>query len=77
MKMRARREFVFSSCDLGLEIRLSPTILLPAAVVGTPSVTLVARSAPEDPLPDPEPSPGSYPGGPPTPTSGPSGPGSS
>jgi hypothetical protein len=77
MKMRASREFVFSSCDLGLEVRLSPAILSPVVEVGIRPAILVARSAPEDPLPDPEPSPGTYPGGPPTPTSGPSGPGSS
>jgi hypothetical protein len=77
MKMRARREFAFSTLDLALEVRLSPAIVSAVAAVATPPWISVDQSAREDPLPDPEPSPGTDPIGPPTPTSGPSVPGSS
>ncbi len=80
MKMRARRKFVFSSCDHRLEARLSPASL---AFSAPPVPALVgALSAPRggDPLPHPQPDHGTYgtyPGKNPPPTSGPVGPGTS
>ena len=75
MKMRARRKFVFSSCDHALEVRLSPAIVSfyapPAPAMARP----VSPPRIDDPLPDPQPDPGTYPGTPPPPTSGPVGPG--
>jgi hypothetical protein len=78
MRMRACRKFQFSSqcCDLALEVRFAPAIVSPLGPVGTVPTSQIVLCANEDPLPDPEPAPG-LPGTPPTPTSGPIGPGTS
>jgi hypothetical protein len=59
-----------------LDLRLSPSSLSVGASLAPP---VFSHGVPEleDPLPDPEPSPGTDPIGPPIPTSGPSVPGSS
>jgi hypothetical protein len=75
MRMRARRRF--SPCAYALEVRLSPTIV---SFYTPPATALVGRvSAPpaDHPLPDPQPTPRTYPVTPLLPTSGPAGPGTS
>ena len=66
-----------------LDLRLSPTSLLPVGLHVRPRSAACQRSVGDDPLPDPEPSPGPDPGTgtpitpPPLPPSGPIGPGTS
>src|SRR5690349_14946578 len=74
MRMRARRRF--SPCDHALEVRLSPAIISLYAPPATALVGPVFAPPGDAPLPDPQPTPGTYPGNPP-PTSGPVGPGTS
>jgi hypothetical protein len=59
-----------------LDLRLSPTSLSLGASLAPPVFSHPVSEC-DDPLPDPEPSPGTNPVGPPVPTSGPIGPGSS
>jgi hypothetical protein len=76
VRKRTSRKFEFSSGELALEVRLAPAIVSPIGVMGTIPTSHTGRSCMDDPLPNPEPAP-KPPGTPPTPTSGPIGPGTS
>jgi hypothetical protein len=74
--MRKRTVFDSLTSLETLDLRLIPSSLSLGAHLVPPAFSH-PDSLLDDPLPDPEPSPGTDPIGPPTPTSGPSGPGSS
>lgn len=59
-----------------LDLRLSPTSLSLTSSLATPIISQMTPCA-DNPLPNSQPVPGTYPGTPPPPTSGPVGPGTS
>ncbi len=73
MRMRARRMFVISGWDRALEVRLSPSIVSPYVVVGTPPAGPTISWAPDAPSPGPNPTIAQ----PELPPTGPVGPGTS
>jgi hypothetical protein len=58
MRMRARRRFTFSSWDHALEVRLSPAIVSLHAPLPAAPPTHVSSAPGDDPLPEPQPTPG-------------------